>query len=399
MTPIIETFPRTRRGPFITDADIDARNDATEAIRALQDIVEEMPDERPRAPVVPLVCQGVGTFGGIVADFFRQSYQALGFDLLGSGIFDLALPRRESGPFKAREDLAFGKPVDFFPVGPNLIEEARKKIGEASWRQLTNGLTITEGSLAGHGARGNPGLARLASIARHDDFVNWAIGPLLAFAPQPRNEPGLERWRSVERLSSKVIDITCAGTSGAVGNAHVLEAVAIKRQFAESIGLPLEQFIFLLGGGLWGRGTPAQVHDRIPENEDEFLARLRLAMTTNEVTIGLESVRFTTSLVDWGNVIVANPNVFDPVTQSISEDLRLEVAAEAAISSAIAFASGAMNRAQDVEANAGVRGYMRTLRFVGHGLSRAALADALASQRAVRVRQVLLDRISGGRAA
>ncbi len=364
------------------------------------EVVEDEVDPRPLAPTVKVISHGIGTGGGTVSDDIRQSYNAMGFNLLDSGTLDLAEPRSEEAPFKARPDLRFVDPRHCYIYGTNIVETARAAMGEAAYREHIGSIVIGDRSLRGLGAQGEPALARLAAIARSDEIERWATWPLLPFAPQPQNATGLQRWQGAEKVQTRVTDITCGGDSGSVGNAILLDVVARKRRFADAIGLNLEQFIVLTGGMLYGRGTEAQVHDRIAGNEDEFLAKLDEAMIERRVSVGLETVQFSTPLVDFGRVFVFNGDIYDAVTKTIPESSRRVYMAEAGLTIAVAMASGAVSRVEEVENNAAFkRGYVRTLRLVGHGLNRAALAEELASRRSARLRRVLLERIAGGVAA
>lgn len=201
-------------------------------------------------------------------------------------------------------------------------------------------------------------------------------------------------WQETKPETVQVTDITCAGTAGAVGGSSVLQVVAIKRLAAERLGITLHQRIVLLGARLWG-WPDAPVHDRIGENERLFLRQLDEAMTAKKVTIGTESVTFSTPLVDYGNVIVFNPSLGDPITKTVSEEVRGRYIVAAARELAIAEASHALHKTRDIEVNSTPNSYIRTIRFVGHALNRGALADELARRKATRLRQALLDRITG----
>jgi hypothetical protein len=350
----------------------------------------------PWAPRIDITAHGIGTFGGYIEDGFVTTYAAMGF-AVDWGTLDCAEIRHAPPLVRPYPGFRFPEPRDVFLAGDHLIPRARQIYG-TEWATLMRGNPVGERTLRGHGGQGVRPVAQAAFVAEQSKVERWLAGPLVERAKEKPAGDGWDRWRPRDREQVRMIDVTCIADAGAVGSAMGLPAVAIKRLKAAELRLELEPYLVVLGGRVFGRGTPAQVHDRIPLNEYCFWTEVEEAMVNGRVTIGTQVVDLDEPLLPPGNILLFDADLADPETGTISEEARMAYAAEVGLTVALAIATGALHRVADLEANddgGRTNRFVRTLRLVGHRIDRAELAETLARARASRLRARLLETLRG----
>lgn len=375
---------------FIADQDIarafDTVDDRDEAAPGLG---------APPAPYLEMLGRGVGSSGGQGIDQLAATLHAIGWNLR-YGTLDLAEISHATPVLSPHPGRSYAPSVDLYLHGEQMIEDAREVVDPSVLRPLLRGHSLADLSLAcaGRGAAGIRQAALLAYIAREGEIDRWLARPLVPFAPIDATASGIGRWNA-KRDDYRIVDITFAATCGAVGSGLCLSAVAVTRKRARQLGIELDQYLVLIGGRVFGRGTDAQVHERIHVNEDAFLVELEEAVVNGRVAVGTELWNLDEPLLQPGNVLLFDDDLRDSETGIITDQARRDYLAEVGLTVGIAIASGALKKASQLEVN-DIKGaqVIRRVRLVGHGLDRGALARLLAGRRVERLREQLLNSLT-----